>query len=234
MVFEMVFKIKQINPVSTKVWEEPNLRVLEKFKNPDTEIHIATLKKGPKEMGDKYREAQVVGDVLKETEAAEKEGFDAITMSCFGDIGLDAMKEAADIPVVGACQAALHLASLVGTKISVISTGRGRSNRDLEDLVLKYGFKSKLASIRRVKLTPVQFAEEKEELKKQIIVEAKKAINEDGADVIVLGCGGMNLHLWLQEQLGVPVIDPLIAATKIAEVLGKMKLTQSKIAYPKP
>lgn len=230
----LVFKIKQINPVSARTWEEINLRVLENFKNTDTEIHIATLKKGPPEMGGQYREAQVIGDVLKEAEVAEKEGFDAITMSCFGDIGLDAMKEALDIPVVGACQAALHLASLLGTKISIISTGRGRSNRDIEDRVIKYGFKGKLASIRRVRLTPLQFAEEKEKLKKQIIVEARKAIVEDGADVIVLGCGGMNVHLWLQEQLGVPVVDPLIAATKIAEVLGKMKLTQSKIAYPKP
>lgn len=230
----MVFKIKQINPVSAKIWEKPNLEVLKEFKNTDTEIYIATIKKGPKEIKNSITAAKAIGYVLEEAESAEEEGFDAVAMSCFGDVGLDAMREALDIPVVGACQAAVHLASLLGSRFSIISSGgRVRETRGHEDRVSKYGLKSKLASIRYVDLTPLQFAIEKGDLKKQLLVEAKKAISEDGADVIILGCGGMNVALWLQEQVGIPVIDPLIAAIKILEVLGKMKLTHSKRTYPK-
>ena len=229
----MVFKIKQINPVATKIWEKPNLKILGEFKNTDTEISVATIKKGPKEIRDSTDAAKATDHVLNEAEKAEEEGFDAVSMSCFGDVGLDAMREALDIPVVGACQAAVHLASLLGSRFSIISAGH-RGTRGIEDRVSKYGFKSKLASIRHVNLTPLQFAIEKGELKKQLLVEAKRAIREDRADVIILGCGGMNVALWLQEQVGLPVIDPLIAAIKILEVLGKMKLTHSKLAYPKP
>ena len=229
----MVFKIKQINPVTAKIWENTNLKLLEEFKNTDTEIHVATLKKGPKEIRNSITAAKAIGYALEEAESAEEEGFDSVAMSCFGDVGLDAMREALDIPVVGACQAAVHLASLLGSKFSIISGGSG-GIRSAEDLVSKYGFKSKLASIRHVNLSPLQFAIEKGELQKRLLVEAKKAISEDGADVIILGCGGMNVALWLQEQVGVPVIDPLIATIKILEVLWKMKLTHSKLAYPKP
>ena len=230
----MVFKIKQINPVPEKIWEKPCLEVLEPFRNPDTEVHIATVRAGPKEIMSAYDEAKAIGYALEEAERAEQEDFDAVAMSCALDVGVDAMREALSIPVVGACQAALHLASLLGSKFSIITSGYGSSIRATEDLVTKYGFKSKLASIRQINLTPLQFAVEKEKLKKQLVVEAKKAINEDGANVIIFGCSGMNVALWLQEQVGVPVVDPLIAVIKIIEVLGKMKLTHSKLAYPKP
>jgi len=230
----LVFKIKQINPVPEKIWEKPCLEVLEPFRNPDTEVHIATVRGGPKEIMSAYDEAKAIGYALEEAERAEQEDFDAVAMSCALDVGVDAMREALSIPVVGACQAALHLASLLGSKFSIITSGYGSSIRATEDLVTKYGFKSKLVSIRQINLTPLQFAVEKEKLKKQLVVEAKKAINEDGANVIIFGCSGMNVALWLQEQVGVPVVDPLIAVIKIIEVLGKMKLTHSKLAYPKP
>jgi len=229
-----MFKIKQINPVCTKIWERPNLELLNEFKNPDTEICITTIKKGPKEIGSAYDEAKAVKYVLEEAEKAQREGFDAVAMSCFLDVGLDAMREALDIPVVGACQASLHLASLLGSKFSIITAGNGGAVRTIEDLVNKYGFKSKLASIRQVNLTPLQFAVEKQELKKKILVEAKKAIREDGGNVIIFGCSGMNVAPWLQEQVNLAVVDPLIAVIKILEVLGKMHLTHSKLAYPKP
>jgi len=229
-----VFKIKQINPVCTKIWEKPNLELLNDLKNPDTEIYITTIKEGPKEITSAYDEAKTVKYVLEEAEKAQREGFDAVAMSCFLDVGLDAMREALDIPVVGACQASLHLASLLGSKFSIITAGNGGAVRTIEDLVNKYGFKSKLSSIRQVNLTPLQFAVEKQELKKKILVEAKKAIREDGANVIIFGCSGMNVAPWLQEQVNVPVVDPLIAVIKILEVLGKMHLTHSKLVYPKP
>lgn len=63
---------------------------------------------------------------------------------------------------------------------------------------------------------------------------AKQAIAEDDVDVLILGCAGMNVAQWLQGQVGVPVIDPLIAMLKTLEILGTMRLGQSKLAYPKP
>jgi len=229
----MVFKVKQINPVTTAIWEEPNRQILSQFKSPNTEIHIATIKIGPTEINSTYDDAKAVNCVLEEAEKAEKEGFDAVGMSCFMDVGVDAMREAVDIPVVGAGQASIHLASLLGTKISIITSGP-KGKRSIEDLVNKYGFAHKLVSVRHIDLTPLQFAIEKESLKKHLLEQAKQAVNEDGADVIILGCAGMNVAQWLKERVGVPVIDPLVAMLKTLEILGTMKLGHSKLAYPTP
>ena len=65
---------------------------------------------------------------------------------------------------------------------------------------------------------------------------AEQAIAEDGSDAIVLGCAGMaDLTQWLSDELGVPVIDGVVAAVKLAEGLVSAGLQTSKaIGYATP
>jgi len=60
------------------------------------------------------------------------------------------------------------------------------------------------------------------------------AINADGADAIILGCGAMEGFQTLSEKLGVPVIYQPIAALKLCELIVKLGMTHSKVAYPYP
>ncbi len=66
-----------------------------------------------------------------------------------------------------------------------------------------------------------------------MLVEARKAVEEDGADAII-GYGAIEGLRYLQEQLGVPVISPVQASVMMAESLVRLNITQSKRAYPKP
>ena len=65
--------------------------------------------------------------------------------------------------------------------------------------------------------------------------EGKRALKEDGAEVLVLGCTGMTgMAERLSKELGVKVIDPLPTAVKFAETLVGLGLSHSKLAFPKP
>ncbi|MGC8849072.1 MAG: aspartate/glutamate racemase family protein, partial [Candidatus Bathyarchaeia archaeon] len=92
----------------------------------------------------------------------------------------------------------------------------------------------RLASVRSAEI-PVLELKDHERAKASILREARKAIEEDGADVIVLGCTGMaKLAEEIQKELGVPVVEPATAAIKLAEIFVQMGLSHSKISFKTP
>ena len=79
-----------------------------------------------------------------------------------------------------------------------------------------------------------------DELLMRAVAEAEAAIEQDGAEALVLGCMGMiNLSDQLaahfeQKGMPIPVVNPAFASLKMAETLAWMRLAQSKITYPLP
>lgn len=228
-------RIKVIVPVSTDIWNQMIEEAYSKYKDPDTEITIVNIKKGPESIEMIYDEVWAELEALLEAEKAEKEGYDAVINYCFGDPGLIAMKEALEIPVVGLCEPSLSIASTLGRKFSIIGVGGMKAKGMMLEKVKQYGLEHRLASVRLTEIKVLDIKKEFNKLVEALYEEAKKAIEEDGADVIVLGCGALlNIAEMLQKRLGVPVIDPGLAALKYAEMLVKLGLRQSKIAFPKP
>jgi len=69
--------------------------------------------------------------------------------------------------------------------------------------------------------------------KEALLKEAREAMEKDGAHVVVLACTGMTgMAHYLQQQLKIPVIDPLGASIKMAETMVDLKLAQSRVTYP--
>lgn len=230
-------KIKVIVPVSTDHWNDLIREAFEAYKDPDTEITIVNLKKGPESIEQIYDETWAALPTLLEAEKAEKEGYDGVIIYCFGDPALESVKEALNIPAVGLNEASVHLASMLGKRFSVIGVGGKKieSSRRVYDKVAHYGLGAKLASVRRIDVRVLDIRKEFDKVVEALSDEGRHAIEKDGADVLVLGCGGLlNIAEKLQEKLGVPVVDPGLAALKIVEDLVKLKLKQSKRAYPKP
>ena len=93
---------------------------------------------GPASIEGHYDEAMSALGVLEEVRKGEAEGFDGYVIACFGDPGLLAAREVARGPVVGIAEAAMHVASLIGTGFSVVST-LGRTRVISEHLVEAYG-----------------------------------------------------------------------------------------------
>ena len=168
---------------------------------------------------------------------AEEEGYDAVCVNTVSDSGLSALRSRLSIPVLAPGVAAFHTACMLGQKFSIL-TMWPRWYPLYRKTIKEYGLESRLASIRSIDVRPDTEAllEGKEEVVFAKLLEAGRlAIEQDGADVIVLGSTTMHQsHAYLAQHLPVPVLNPGLIAYKMCEVLLDLGLCHSKIAYPSP
>jgi allantoin racemase len=228
-------RIRVVVPVSTAVWNAPARNLLEGYKDANTQIDIVNIKDGPKAIECCYDEVFAASFLVQEAERAEQEGYHGVIDYCFDDPGLRAAKERLSIPVVGLGEASFHIASLLGNRFSVISAGPPDCTfTDIKDLLKLYGFADECASVRSVAIPILQLENGRDTQAKRLLEEAQKAVEGDGADVIVLGCGSILVPTEGILALGVPVVVPGIAALKLCEDLIDMKLSQSKQCFRIP
>lgn len=174
-------------------------------------------------------EALAVPDMLSEIRKGEEQGVDAYVIACFDDPGLHAAREVAKGPVIGICQAAVQVAMTISRRFSIVTT-LPRSVPIIEDIVQAYGAGHHCRAVHAIDL-PVLGLEEDPETAERLLIEAiERARVEDRAETIILGCAGMSrLCERLTEATGIPVIDGVTAALKIAEALVGAGYSTSKV-----
>ncbi|WP_032926172.1 aspartate/glutamate racemase family protein [Mesorhizobium loti] len=199
-----------------------------------TEIVAVTSSMGPASIEGYYDEALAVPGLLMEIAAGERQGAQAAIIACFDDTGLDAARAMATIPVLGICEAALSLASFIAQRFSVVTT-TDRSRVPVEALVQRYGMAGR-ARVRAADIPVLALDDPASGAVEKLRGEIARAIEEDRAEAIVLGCAGMaDLAHRLQEEFSLPVIDGVGAAVKQAEALIALGLSTSKRgAYASP
>jgi allantoin racemase len=148
-----------------------------------------------------------------------------------------ALRSRLSIPVVGPGLVSYAIAILLGKRFSIV-TMWDKWTHLYEKNLATYDLKQKCASIRAVNIPPdaeALFTGKEEEIFERLTVEAQKAIDEDGADVILLGSTTMHQagdHM--AEHLRAPVINPGPVGIKVAEMLVELGLSHSKVAFPSP
>jgi allantoin racemase len=183
---------------------------------------------GPASIEGHYDEALAAAGVAEQARLAAGEGIAATVIACFGDPGLDAAREALAGPVLGIAEAAFHAASLLATGFSVVTT-MTRTCIIAEHLVHKYGFERRCRGIHGTDIPVLALEDGGAAMLGQIEAAARHALARDRSGAIVLGCAGMaGLCQTLQQRLGVPVIDGVAAAVKLAEALVALGLATSK------
>jgi len=190
----------------------------EEMAEPDTVVETPWFESGLTHLEYEFYEHIAVHQIIEFSVDAEKKGFDAIVIGCFYDPGLREVRELVRIPVVGVCQASLSVAaSLSAGKFSVL-VGRRKWIPKMADNARIYGFESRIASWRVLGLTVPDMLD-REKTQAAILREAKAAVEEDMAEVVCLGCTGMaGQAKHAQEELGVPVLDPVLMGLKMAEM----------------
>lgn len=154
--------------------------------------------------------------------------FGAVVLAGFGEHGKDALQEMLTVPVLDIAEAAAHVAQLVGRRFSVVTT-LARSIPAIEDRLLLAGLSAHCASVRACGLGTAEVDADPDGAVAAIVAEAAKAVDEDGADVICLGCAGMaGVTAAISERLGVPAIDGVAAAVALAQALVGLGLSTSK------
>jgi len=221
-------KIMVINPNTSQSMTDHLRQELERIKRPETELTVVCAERGPETIESAYDEAYAIPPTLDLVKKANREGYDAVILACFSDPGLEAAKEISEIPVIGIEEATLHIAAMLGARFSVL-TPRKERIPSKEAHVHMRGLDYFLASVRSLDLSVAETDAHPEKTKKRILEVAQKAADEDGAEVIVLGCAGMAGYApEIEEKLLVKVLDPTAVALKIAEAMAGLGLVHSK------
>lgn len=222
-------RILILNPNTSEDFTQTIYNVGEAVKSPGTEIVCLNPSRGPRSIESVYDELLSCGPCLEVLIASRAE-FDGFIIACYGNHPvIHAAREMLSQPVVGIMEASLYLACVVGRTFSVISSG-DRAVTMFLDAVKAFGLEGRCASVRSTG-TPVLALEgpEKLNVEELILIEARKAVEEDGAEVISLGCAGMTgLDERLKRELGVPVIDGVSSAVKLMEALVGCGIQTSK------
>ncbi|MGC8699132.1 MAG: aspartate/glutamate racemase family protein [Candidatus Acidifodinimicrobium sp.] len=218
-------KILVINPVGTSRYDKDDLQYLTRKARKETELEITSLSKGPEEITTFESQVEICPEVLKILK--EKE-YDAAIINCFANPCIDAAKEVSEKPVVGPGEASLYLSLMLGDRISIISPV-DKTIPQFSANVRKMGIENRISSIRSVRIPVEALADDLRLTKSAIVRTARECIENDGADVVVLGCTGMAYVAdEVREEIPVPVIEPLSAALGLAELWVQMKVAQSK------
>jgi allantoin racemase len=221
-------KIMVINPNTSQSMTDHLRQELERIKRPDTELTVVCAERGPETIESAYDEAFAIPPTLELVKRANQEDYHAIIIACFSDPGLEAAKEISKIPVIGIEESSLHMAAMLGAKFSVITPRRERIPSKREHVHMR-GLDYFLASVRSLDLSVAETDAEPEKTKERVLEVAQKAVDEDGAEVIILGCAGMAGYAKeIERKLRVKVLDPSAVALKVAEAMADLGLTQSK------
>jgi len=213
-------RILWINPVGTDVFDADVLKILNAAKLDGTQVDVVSLSADrPKHLEYHAYEGLVVGDIVRLTrEAADR--YDAIVIGCFYDVGLREAREVSGRSIVTApCQSATAIASNLGNTFSVL-VGRRKWIPKMRENVHLYGHGHRMVSMRPLDLGVHDFQADHDRTRDRLLTEGRKAVQEDGAEVIILGCTAeYGFHETMQDALGVPVIDAILAPFKYAEFL---------------
>jgi allantoin racemase len=185
---------------------------------PETTLVGTGFDSGTNHLEYEFYEHLAIHNVIEKTVNAEREGFDAVVIGCFYDPGLREARELVEIPVVGVCEASLHVASMLSAGKFSVLVGRRKWIPKMAGNASNYGFDNRIASWRVLDLT-VPDMHDLEKTQAAILREARGAVEEDMAECVVLGCTGMaGQAMMAQEEYGVPVLDPVLMGVKVAEL----------------
>lgn len=224
-------KLHIINPNTSRRMTEMIRSSAEQAAAFGTEIVCEDLRRGP-EYADCAYDGVIVSHELVQMVQADMRmaaGYDAYVVASFADPALDALRELTDKPVVGIAESALHFASFLGYKFAVINT-LPRLERTFEDEVRRAGASDRLAVVKLPPYRVSSFLESTEDAKAMLVKTAREAIEQDGAEVIILAGGMLAGYAgFLSAAIGAPVLDGVKCAVKMAEALAALGLTTSKI-----
>ena len=204
---------------------------------PDLHFEYRAVKAGPVNYSSHHDFVLADASIFEAGCRAQAEGFAAVCIDTMSDSGVAALRSVLDIPVFGPGKVSMLTALMLGDRFSILtmaSRWKPLYKKALDEL----GMHHKCASVRAIEVSPdnqALLSGKEEEVFPLLEAAAMKAIEIDGADVIILGSTTMHqAHAHLQARLPVPVINPGPLSYKIAESMLALGHTHSRTAYPRP
>ena len=221
-------KLLVVNVNTTASMTEAIARSARSAAAPGTEIVGLTPALGAESVEGNF-ESYLAAVAVMSTVVTYEGDFDAVIQAGFGEHGREGLQELLDVPVLDITEAAAHVACLLGRTYSVVTT-LDRAVPLIEDRLLLAGLLTRCASVRSSGLSVLELEGDPDVVVEAIVGESERAVGEDRAEVICLGCAGMaGLDAAVHRATGVPVVDGVAAAVKLAEGLVALGHSTSKV-----
>lgn len=225
-------------PVATSQYNDRILKAVAPVVPPDVQVEIRNITEGHPDIENRTNWLQNGMPVVELAQAIANDGFDGIWLTDFDMCGVEAAREVIDIPIIGGFPASAFTALALSQRFSIITILQSTLAMQRAH-PQTYGIEDNFASIRAINC-PVADLENVDVVVVRTFEAALKAINEDGAQSILLGCTGFvdvasRVSTLLTEALGVyvPVIDPNQAGFSFLVSLVRMKVRPSRLTYSK-
>ena len=223
-------KLMIVNPNSSETVTGAIMQSAQRAASSGTELVPVTTKGGTRNIdsafGDYLSGALMIRTCL---DAVARHRPDAVVLAGFGRVGIDALKEALTIPVVSISEASMAVACLLGHRFTTLTMLKQFIPYQ-EVLVRYYGFDAKCASVRAINVNVEDCVTDRERTLRELSAEIRKIVDEDRAEVVILACAGLcGYDQDLSKLAGVPVLDPVAVAVKMAESLVGLGVSHSKV-----
>ena len=217
----MSTRILVINPNSTEAVTRGIDQAVEPLRmTGGPAVDCVTLKEGPPGIETQQHVDGVVQPLLNLVRAKDAE-YAAFVIACYSDPGLHSVREATKKPVLGISECGILTALTLGHRFGVIAILEKSIPRHLR-YVGALGVTDRLAGELAVGIPVVELSNEEKTFRR--MVDVGKALRErHGSDVVVMGCAGMARYRKpLQDEIGIPVVEPTQAA--VAMAIGRVRL----------
>jgi allantoin racemase len=225
-------------PVNTSQYNDRIMKALKPVIPADVQVDIRNITSGHPDIENRTNWLQNGMPVVELAQAIEKDGYDGIWLTDFDMCGVEAAREVVDIPIIGGFPPSAFAALMLSQRFSIVTI--------LESTLAMqrahpqtYGIVDTFASIQAINC-PVAQLEDIDVVIVRTFEAALKAIKDDGAQSILLGCTGFvdvasRVSTLLTEALGayVPVIDPNQAGFSFLVSLVRMQVRPSRLTYSK-
>ncbi|MEA2788092.1 MAG: allantoin racemase [Acetobacteraceae bacterium] len=199
---------------------------------PGTTVDVYGLSEGAA-IADQYRYLEIIDtrEILENGLRAEKEGYDAFLIGNIFEPGLHALREVLNIPVLGLCEASIHLACMMGAGFSIVNVNP-KFVRKVTENIAGAGLSSRLISIEHMQVergAVLDRAFEDDSVRQMVVDQfstAARAGIARGAEVVI-PAGGIVMSILAKSGVHVvdraPVVNGVIGLLKMAEMAVQMK-----------
>lgn len=213
--------VDALNPVAEARVAELNLP-------PGVEVICRSLPEGPESVETMFDEVFSASALIRYVLDMPRFDYDAVVINCFADPGVDGLREILDVPVIGAGSATLHFAAMISETFSIVSVGKNavpHARRRLGAM----GLTSRVASVYGIEIPVLKLHDSRKQTCEEICRAARKAVESDGADAIVLGCTGMaDVAATVAREIKVPVVEPTGVAVWTAYAMCSMGMVHGR------
>lgn len=232
-IIEMKIKVIMTDKAMRRETMDDRERMLSAALSSGVEISVDCIKKGPDELDCHTDEAFAAPELVKMAIQAEKDGYDAIVIYCFSDVGLDAVRENVRIPVIAPGEVTLAVAHTICSRFVVVTGASWNIPRTYRRMMKNAIAREKMAAVLALDIPADKMRVNPNITKEHLDAVCRRAVEQHNADGLILGCLGMaGYGEMLEEKYPIKVLDPAFIAVAYAEMCVRLGIRHIPAQYP--